>query len=259
MWSQQQVLSDTVIGAANDYFGSAVASNSMGNLTLINGKGGTYYFQFQLPSTTLDLTSAPNPSTFGQSVTFTATVSPITATGTVTFTEGAAILGTGTLSSGLATFATAGLPVGSHVISATYGGDSNFTGSVSTTITQVVGCNPNDALVTNISDDGTGSICGSFSYALVHASPGVTITFMLTQSNTITFSGSLTPTVPMSVTIDGGSGGGIVLDGNGVAGDGLRLDGDDTLINLTIRRFGGRELVTEGPGNRLRGVRISQT
>jgi hypothetical protein len=267
-WSQQQIISDTTNGAQTDIFGQAVTLNKVGDIAFIGaiyktigtniGQGAVYIFGSHSYSS-INLGNNPNPSIVNQQVTFTATVSPISATGTVTFTEGAAILGTGTLSSGVATFATAGLPVGSHAITSIYGGDSNYTGSTSTTITQVVGCNPNDALVTNINDDGTGGVCGSFSYALVHASPGVTITFALTQSNTITFTGSLTATVPMSVTVDGGSGAGIVLDGHGVAGDGLRLAGGDTLINLTIKHFGGRELVAEGPGNRLRGVRISQT
>jgi hypothetical protein len=61
------------------------------------------------------------------------------------------------------------------------------------------------------------------------------------------------------VTIDGGNGAGIVLYGNGIAGDGLRLMGQDTLINLTIRKFAGRELVTLGPGNVLKHVVIKQT
>src|SRR5262249_55531015 len=57
------------------------------------------------------LASSANPSVFGQSVTFTATVSETgpgsgTPTGTVTFTDGSATLGTGTLSGGVATFAT---------------------------------------------------------------------------------------------------------------------------------------------------------
>jgi hypothetical protein len=115
-------------------------------------------------------------------------------------------------------------------------------------------------VVTNNFDDGAASSCGTFSYALVQASSGVTITFALTQSNMITFTGQLTPTIKSGVTIDGGSGaGGIVLYGNGVAGDGLRLMGQDTLINLTIRKFLGRELVTLGPGNVLKHVVIKQT
>jgi uncharacterized delta-60 repeat protein len=225
----------------------------------------TYYRNFiaRLENTikaasSLTLAANPNPASFGQSVTFTATVSPVAASGTVTFTEGVTTLGTGTLASGVATFSTTGLPVGSHVISATYGGDSSYLGSSSNTVTQVV--NPCDPLVvTNITDDGAASICGTFSYALVQVSSGMTVTFALTTSNMITFTGSLTPTVKSGVKIDGGSGAGIVLYGNGVAGDGLRLMGQDTLINLTIRKFAGRELVTLGPGNVLKHVVVMQT
>src|SRR5207302_5303714 len=49
-------------------------------------------------ATSTGLTSSPNPSTFGQSVALTATVSPSSATGTVTFKDGSTSLGTGTLS-----------------------------------------------------------------------------------------------------------------------------------------------------------------
>jgi len=49
-------------------------------------------------ATATTVTSSLNPSTFGQSVTFTATVSSAggTPTGTVTFYDGATTLGTGT-------------------------------------------------------------------------------------------------------------------------------------------------------------------
>ena len=61
-------------------------------------------------------------------------------TGTVTFMEGAATLGTGTVNAatGLATFSTSGLAVGSHDITAVYNGDGNFSGSTSSAFTQVV-------------------------------------------------------------------------------------------------------------------------
>ena len=75
-------------------------------------------------------------------MTFTATIAVATGagtpTGTVTFKDGAATLGTGALSSGTATFLTSTLSVASHSITAVYGGDSNFTGSTSAPITQVV-------------------------------------------------------------------------------------------------------------------------
>jgi hypothetical protein len=263
VWSKQQVFSDTN-GASGDYFGISVALSGAGDTAFIGdgykkigantAQGAVFVFQ----SSIVSLTNAPNPSVVGQSVTFTATVSPVAATGTVTFTEGANILGTSTLSNGIATFSTNGLPIGSHVISSTYGGDSNYPGNTSNTVIQVV--NPpcsNPKLVTNITDNGAGTECGSFSLAIAQP-PGITVTFALTQGNTITFTGSLTRTVNTGVTIDGGVAG-IVLYGNGVAGDGLQLQGNDTLINLTIRKFAGRELVTLGPGNKLQHVVIQQT
>ena len=69
-------------------------------------------------SSSTAVTSSNNPSTFGSSVTFTATVTPSAATGTVTFKDGSTTLGTGTLSSGTATYTTTTLIVGSHSITA---------------------------------------------------------------------------------------------------------------------------------------------
>jgi hypothetical protein len=74
------------------------------------------------------LSSSPNPSSAGQPVTLTAAVTcaGFTATGTVTFTDGATVLGTGTLNaSSVATFTTGSLGVGNHSISASYHGDVN--------------------------------------------------------------------------------------------------------------------------------------
>jgi hypothetical protein len=89
--------------------------------------------------TTTSLTSSPNPSGVGQSVTFTATVTGSgTPTGKVTFKDGGKSLGTATLSGGVAAFSTSSLKQGSHSITATYSGDSTFAGSISATYTQVV-------------------------------------------------------------------------------------------------------------------------
>src|SRR5260370_665925 len=83
------------------------------------------------------LTSSPNPATFGQSVTFTATVSSSTTgtpTGIVQFFDGSMQIGTGTLNAnGHAAFSTPSLSVGLHPITANYLGDTNFTGSTSST------------------------------------------------------------------------------------------------------------------------------
>ena len=91
-------------------------------------------------NTATALTGSPNPSTFGQPVTFTATVTSGagTPTGSVTFKDGGATLDTNTLSDGAATFVTSALGIGMHAITAEYSGDSNFTASVSTVLTQTV-------------------------------------------------------------------------------------------------------------------------
>jgi len=94
-------------------------------------------------STTTTLKSSANPSVYGQSVTFTAIVAPVspgagTPTGTVTFEEGTTVLGTGTFSSGLAQFATSSLGVGTHSITAVYNGDANFSVSTAAALTQTV-------------------------------------------------------------------------------------------------------------------------
>src|SRR5438876_11721046 len=60
-------------------------------------------------------------------------------TGTVTFYDGATALGTGSLNSfGQATLSTSALAAGSHAITASYGGNGNFTGSTSAVLTQTV-------------------------------------------------------------------------------------------------------------------------
>src|SRR5439155_20067708 len=82
--------------------------------------------------------SSLNPSYVGQLVTLTATVTPSGASGTVTFKQGSNVLGTGTLSSGQATFTTSSLPAGSLKIVAVYGGDTQFASSTSAALTQTV-------------------------------------------------------------------------------------------------------------------------
>ncbi len=94
------------------------------------------------PGTLTTLTSSANPSLQGKSVTFTATVTPQsgsgTPTGTVTFQNGAAVLGTKTLMAGTAKYATTTLPPGSNSITAVYGGSSTFSGSTSAPLNQFV-------------------------------------------------------------------------------------------------------------------------
>jgi hypothetical protein len=90
---------------------------------------GTWTQTVNKAATTTALTSSPNPSSYSQSVTFTATVTSTfggTPTGTVRFTSGTTTLcNTATLSGGVATCPYATLPAGSDSVTATYNGDSN--------------------------------------------------------------------------------------------------------------------------------------
>src|SRR5207302_1658283 len=98
------------------------------------------------------LAGAPNPSVVSQTVTLAATLSgpfglptgtvTFTATvtgaagvpsGVVTFTSDSGFQQTGVVAGGIASVSSNGLPVGSRAITATYGGDFNHTGSVTTT------------------------------------------------------------------------------------------------------------------------------
>jgi uncharacterized repeat protein (TIGR02543 family) len=88
--------------------------------------------------TTVSVGSSLAPATYGASVTFTATVSPSAASGTVTFTDGGTNIGSGTLGGGSALYATGALTAGSHSIIATYASNANFTGSTSAALTQTI-------------------------------------------------------------------------------------------------------------------------
>ncbi|MGW2376647.1 Ig-like domain repeat protein [Kitasatospora sp. NPDC001683] len=93
--------------------------------------------------TSTALTSTPNPSVHGQLVSLTATVTATapgagTPTGTVSFFDGATLLGTGTLVTGVAAFSTSTLSVGSHSLTAVYAGSTSFNGSTSPIDTQTV-------------------------------------------------------------------------------------------------------------------------
>ena len=63
-------------------------------------------------------------------------------TGAVTFKEGSSTLGTGTLASGLGSWSTAGMSMGSHTLTAQYEGDENFNASTSAVLAQVVTAQP---------------------------------------------------------------------------------------------------------------------
>jgi hypothetical protein len=82
--------------------------------------------------TSTTVSSSPNPSVFGQAVTFTSTTTSNNGTpsGTVTFTEGATVLASNVaVTAGKASFSNSAFAVGSHTITATFTGATGWAGS----------------------------------------------------------------------------------------------------------------------------------
>ena len=170
---------------------------------------------------TTTLSSLQNPSTFSQQVTFTATVSPSSATGTIQFQIDGTNFGSPVaLSGGTATLTTSSLSVGTHSVTASYGGDSNFAGSTSSALTQTVNkrvtvtsITPNAAsivigksikITATVTDTDTGAVSnpsghvtffssgeGSFSpSSCVLSSGACAVTYTPSSSGSITITGS---------------------------------------------------------------------
>ncbi|MGA3097515.1 MAG: FG-GAP-like repeat-containing protein [Bryobacteraceae bacterium] len=85
----------------------------------------------------ITLATSPNPSTFGQAVTLTATGAG-GSTGKVTFYDGVTLLGTATIASGAAALSTILLPAGKQELKAYYSGDSGNPAATSNIVVQTV-------------------------------------------------------------------------------------------------------------------------
>lgn len=146
-----------------------------------------------LISTTTTLTSSLNPSIVGQSVTFTGVVtspSGSPANGELlTFYNGSAVLGTGSLSGGIASYSTSSLAAGIYTITAVYAGDSTFAASTSPGLKQTVNATTKSATSTTMVSSLNPSVYGQ----------------KITFTATVTTSGSVPPTGKVKFTWDDGA------------------------------------------------------
>ncbi len=140
--------------SATGLFSGTPASGTVGtyalNLYAFNGVGYAATQSFKLivaqAGTTTKLTKNTTSAVkYGQSVTFTITVSAAAAnaltpggSGNVVLEGNSTPFGTATLSNGVATFTTRNLALGANSISAFYDGDANFAASASGSLTQTV-------------------------------------------------------------------------------------------------------------------------
>jgi subtilase family serine protease len=144
--------------------------------------------------TSAALSSSLNPSSLGQSVTFTAQITSLTGTptGSVTFTDGSTTLATVTLNStGTASTTDTALTVGTHTITATYVPTGSFLASNATLSQQVnpdvavdvLTANPNPALV-----GSAVALTATVTATPVGTTPTGTVTFTSNGTNLATVS-----------------------------------------------------------------------
>ena len=106
------------------------------------------------PTTTI-LVESLSSAAIGTNVTFTATVSSTNGvpTGSVMFEDGSTLLGSGTLSGGVAGFSTSSLAIGSHHLIAVYSGAGSYFASASAGITA-------SSIISTTVGNGTGGYTG---------------------------------------------------------------------------------------------------
>ena len=119
-----------------------------GDVNYMANAGGLAHLQvINSANSSTTVTSSLNPSTPGQAVTFTATVTSGggAPNGTVTFKDGGTAIGSATLAGGMAALTISSLTPGSHSITAVYGGSASSTASTSAVLAQAVSA-PADSL-----------------------------------------------------------------------------------------------------------------
>jgi len=131
--------------------GDSITASYPGDANYQSSTSNTLAQTVNQASTTTGIKSSLNPSCYGTAVTFTAWLRPIVPDGeTVTFYDGANVIGTGTTAGGNATLAISTLGLGSHSVTASYPGDTNYLSSTSSPLTQtVVVCHPTTALASS--------------------------------------------------------------------------------------------------------------
>jgi len=120
----------TILGAGT----VVVAASQSGNATYSAAPTVTISLTVLTDPTAVVLQASPTTTDVGQTAQFTATVTPVAATGTMSFFDGVNSLGSSTISGGAATFSTTGLIGGSHSITAHYSGGTDYASAVSSAV-----------------------------------------------------------------------------------------------------------------------------
>jgi hypothetical protein len=129
-------------------------------------------------ASTTALATSVNPVIVGHPVTFTATVTGNSPTGTIQFTDGGASLGSSvTLAAGVATLTTSTLAPGTHFITAVYSGDSANPTSTSGVLSEAI-LAPTTTIMTSSLNPATVGQYVTFTATVTGSRPTGTVQFM---------------------------------------------------------------------------------
>jgi sugar lactone lactonase YvrE len=174
-------------GVLNIPAATGIQFNQTGNFT-VSATDGTFNVTSNVVhivnASTMTLTSSVNPSDVNQSTVFTATITNAgpTATGTVSFYSNGLLIGTGTLSGGIATLTYSFATCGDYAITATYPGDSTTQPAAAGPLTQDVLCNISPASSTLTSSKNPSNVGDSVTFTATLVSSGGP-----TPTGTVTF------------------------------------------------------------------------
>jgi len=160
-----------------------------------NAANGSVQLAVNKSTPTLTLSSSGTSSTYGASVTFTATIST-GPTGSLTFNDGGSSIGTASIGGTSAQFTTTLLAAGSHTITAGWAGDNNYNSITSSAVSQsVTKATPSiswtepspigygTALSGTQLDASSGGVGGSF----IYSPAGGTVLAVDSQTLSVTF------------------------------------------------------------------------
>jgi Family of unknown function (DUF6288)/PA14 domain/Bacterial Ig-like domain (group 3)/YDG domain/Bacterial Ig domain/HEAT repeats len=200
--------STTTSGLPVDYISSdptvaSIAGNTVtllkaGSTTITASQPGDTNYNAAVPvpqTLTVDLaasvttlSTSGSPSTYGEPVTLTASVEPASGSGTVQFHQNAVALGGPVpLIGGQAQLVTSSLAAGTHSITATYSGSTNYNGSTATAMNQTVDqatptittpptatdITDGQTLASSTLDGGAASVPGTFAFTVPSTAPPV--------------------------------------------------------------------------------------
>ncbi|MFL6025026.1 MAG: beta strand repeat-containing protein [Marmoricola sp.] len=200
----------------------------VGNFNFDGSQGTASQVVGQVPTVT-GIASSGTPAVYGDTVTFTATVttSAGSPTGTVTFKEGSTVLGAAPLGSGgQAALSVPGLHTGTHAVTASYGGDVSHGTSSSPGFAQVITKAPTSIVAADVNNPGpvtprSGWVRAKLLDRYGNPMPG----------RTVSFSSAPIPARPAQHLCDA------VTDANGIA------ECDNTVIMLDINLTPGETLL----------------